>query len=74
MGGSMRLRRPESDDARDTSFELPDSYFEDIKPGFERPARKPKSAVLEGHHRFPRISAAKDVPQAPLAERIREPR
>lgn len=59
---------PESGDERDSSFGLPDSYFEDLKPGF-RPAEKRRKAE-PGHDRFPHISEEKDVPHEPLAERI----
>lgn len=68
----MKSKRLEPDDERDTSFELPDSYFEDLKPGFKPAEKKSKEVALEGHHRFPRISERKDVPQRPLAARIRK--
>lgn len=65
----MRSKRLGIDDERDTSFGLPDSYFDDLKPGF-KPAEKRGEAEPEGHHRFPRVAEEKDVPRAPLAERI----
>jgi hypothetical protein len=74
MGGKMKSKRLETDDERDTSFELPDSCFEDLKPGFKPAEKKPKKVAPEGHHRFPRISEGKDVPQTPLARRIRKAR
>jgi hypothetical protein len=70
----MKYKMLEIDDERDTSFELPDLFFEDLKPGFEPSEKKSKKVTLEGHHRFPRISERKDVPQTPLAERIRKAR
>lgn len=70
----MKSKRLETHDERDTSFELPDSFFEGLKPGFEPAGKRSKEAALEGHHRFPRISERKDVPQTSLAERIRKAR
>ncbi|MDN5941382.1 MAG: hypothetical protein L0H94_05830 [Nitrospira sp.] len=67
----MEFKRREIDDGRDTSLELPDSYFEDFKPGFKPAEKKRKEVAAEGHHRFPRVSKRKDVPQTPLAKRIR---
>jgi hypothetical protein len=74
MGGRMKSKRLEINDERDISFELPDSYFEDLKPGFRPAEKKRKTVAPEGHHRFPRISERKNVPQTPLAERIRKAR
>ena len=69
----MRSKRRAIDDEGDTSFELPNSYFEDHKPGLKPGGRK-REAAGKGDHRFPRITKEKDVPQAPLARRIRRPR
>lgn len=65
----MKSKRQEIDDERDSSFGLPDAYFEALKPGF-KPAEKKGRVELEGHHRFPRVTEEKDVPRAPLAERF----
>ena|SRR6266498_3142632 len=73
IGGRMKIIRLEIDDERDTSFELPDSYFETLKPGFIPAEKERKEDVSEGDYRFPRISDEKDVPQEPLARRLRKP-
>jgi hypothetical protein len=65
----MKSKTPETDHERDTSFGLPDAAFDELKPGFQ-PTEKRRGAELEGQHRFPRVAEEKDVPRAPLAERI----
>jgi hypothetical protein len=52
---------------RDSSFGSP--HLEDHKSGFERGEREREAG--EGHHRF-RLSDDNDVPQASLADRLRE--
>jgi hypothetical protein len=64
--------KADADDEGNTSFELPDSYFEEQKPGF-KPAAKAQ-IVPKGDRQFPRITPEKDVPQASLAERVRKAR
>ncbi len=68
----MRPKKRAIDEERDTALELPDLYFEDHKPGFKPTERKGKAAG-KGDHHFPRITREKDVPQVPLARRIRRP-
>ena len=69
----MKPKKSGTDDERDGPFELPDTHFEDQKPGFKPAEKGQKEDASEGHHRFPRVSADKDVPQEPLAHRIRKP-
>lgn len=64
----MKSKRLKIDDERDTSFGLPDSYLDHLKPGF-KPVEK-KYKVEPGHHRFPCVADEEDVPRKPLAERI----
>ncbi len=56
-------------DDRDADFELPDSHFSRTRPGF-KPAVKGRPGDPE-HDVFPRVSPRKEVPNTPLAERIR---
>jgi hypothetical protein len=64
----MGARRREPRDERNSSFD-PEPVFEELRPGLETGARA-EGGVAEGHHRLsPRDS--KDIPQEPLAKRIR---
>ena len=65
----MASQRPEAGDERDTDFELPDSHFSRDKPGFKQAVKRRQ--VEPDHDVFPRVTARKDVPDVPLAERIR---
>lgn len=66
----MAPRRQDRDDVRNTPFELPDSFYEALKPGFKRAEKAAKAAVDDESHRFPRVAAEKDVPKTSLATRI----
>ncbi len=69
----MNSKRSEIGDDDNTSFELPDSSLEDLKPGFDHREEK-REETAEGHHdRFPRRDK-KEIPREPLAERIRKAR
>jgi hypothetical protein len=65
-------RESRIDDEGNTLFELPDSYFDEYKPGF-KPAAK-EQIVTKGDRRFSPLTAEKDIPQVSLAERIRKAR
>jgi hypothetical protein len=67
----MKFVRLEIDDEGDTSFQLPEEFLEIHKPGFMPVEKWRKEDVSEGHHRFPR-SEDKEVPQEPLARRLRK--
>jgi hypothetical protein len=67
---TTQVRKP--DDEGNTSFELPESSFEERKPGFT-PATKAR-VVPKGDEEFPVITPEKDIPRESLAERIRKAR
>ena len=66
----MNSKRSEVRDEKNTSFELPDSVLEDLRPGIDYREGK-EEHTTEGHHRLLRRDK-KNVPQASLAERIRK--
>lgn len=61
--------RSESTDAQNGSFGAADRHLKDVQPGFERGSQYEEG---EGDDRRRRRRDGQDVPQAPLAERIRE--
>ncbi|MCA1634475.1 MAG: hypothetical protein LC802_12465 [Acidobacteria bacterium] len=72
----MRLKGSENGDEGNSSFELPDSVLEDLKPGVEHgedddDATDNHAHQTEVHHRFRRRDKT-DIPQESLAERIRK--
>jgi hypothetical protein len=67
----MSPDRRDPRDERNSSFD-PEPAFQELRPGFETVAETER-VVDEAHHRLsPRES--KDVPQEPLARRIRRAR
>jgi hypothetical protein len=73
----MRSRKPEPGDERNSSFEVPASVLEDLKPGLvygeEKTggAAKSNAPAVEDSHRRERHER-KDIPTEPLAKRIRK--
>ena len=59
----------EGGEERDTDFELPDSQFTRTRPGFKQAVKGRR--IDPEHEEFPRVTLRKDVPNKPLAERIR---
>lgn len=72
----MPIKDPEMGDEGNSSFDLPESALENIKPGANygdetgRDAKAGEAHGAEGHHRLPRRDK-KDIPQESLAARIR---
>ena len=75
----MRSRKSEVGDERNSSFEVPDSVLENLKPGLvygeEKTggARQSHAHGAEDSHRRERHER-KDIPNETLAERIRKTR
>jgi len=73
----MTSKGSEIGDEENTSFELPDSILEDLKPGLSYEEASHGDATEEHSHgaevdqRFPRRDR-KDIPQESLAERLRK--
>lgn len=67
-------RKPNIDDEGNKPFPLPDSYFDELKPGFKAVTAAKEQIAAKGDRRFSRITAEKDIPQVSLAERIRKAR
>ena len=74
----MRSRKPQLGDERNSSFEVPASVLEDLKPGLVYGEEKTGGAgkshapgVEDSHRREPH--GRKDIPTEPLAKRIRKP-
>ncbi len=63
-------KRLDARDEENTPFESGDLAVENIKPGFELGESK-RVIAAEGSDRFPRRKEKGDIPQAPLAERLK---